>query len=182
LGAYNRAVTVAYDVIWQLALEWQREPYHWEAEADIQAELATRLRQIYQWMGIGQVTELDPKARDPIDRECRTSRVSCSPAIDLDRSGKLGYCKPDVVVWGEHDPDAWAWPILWACEIKYCTSRKSDADIEKLKRLIKSGRIEAGCAFEVKYVRGNKSGIDWDTSGLGQKLWRCQLTLPARKD
>jgi len=184
MAQYPHLVQIAWQTVTKLVDDWGKNPYFWEREIDVQAELRSRLASLYSVLGVQEVisTEKDTHAADGIFTY-RYSRVACEPSVAYKYSDKQTYrAMPDVVVWGDlEDPSVTAedWPILWACEIKYMGGVKSDWDIEKLGFLIDQNRIKFGCWLTFEWDNSLKtSDCSWDTSTHGARLWTCTARAP----
>jgi hypothetical protein len=97
------------------------------------------------------------------------------------------HCHPDVVIWkdlntDEKPPENQIWPILWACELKYCSPDNGAGDVKKLINLILQGRIEFGCSIRVHFARDPHGiGINWQGTEHGRQLWICDVSMPEIK-
>lgn len=184
MANYPYRVLSAWYVVEQLARDWQADPYRWDREIDFQAELFSRLSQVYRLVGVGTVKAIYKKETDPLEREPQYSRVACEPWIDYRSKGRKYRAYPDIVVWDDiPDPTKPPpiWPVLWACEIKYGSSSKDGAgpDLEKLGYLIRQRRIQYGCWLRLFFKRAREGdGLFWNKHAIGQKLWICDAYFP----
>ena len=120
MGRYPFLVELAWHVTEAFVADWQREPFLWDRERDIQVALASRLSTVLLSLGKGTVEgEYTGTGFKGIQTY---SRISCEPPLRISVRGKTRICYPDVVLWDDlsdpHKPPA-DWPALWACEIKY---------------------------------------------------------------
>ena len=178
---YDSLAQIGWDVVGQFMLDWQRSPYLWDREIDIQVELVSRLKTVMSLTGYGEVIGRYPGAIEKSEQEIRYSRVRSCPTLRFEIEGTNRTVKPDVVIWGDLDrlEDAELdesgvkpWPIIWACEIKYMGSSASDVD--KLKQLIEIGRIKYGCVLDIRWEdRPEKRSIVWERHSLKARLWSC---------
>jgi len=149
----KKLVNIAWKEIEMFIKDWQRSPFKWNSERDIQAEIANRLKAA---IGLSKNTFqanygfFRRKGFSP--KEQHFSRVSCEPAVYYtDANGKKQCCRPDILIWGDmQDPNSPQEPfytkkndpILWLCEIKFYpgwgrqTNKKSNWDFDKMRSLL----------------------------------------------
>ena len=160
----NEKMDLARRVVDQFILDWEQSPYHWQNEVDIQVEIASRLRIVFQNLGWGSV---NGKMEGWPDIEV-WPRISCEPSIRLtDGTGK--YIQPDIVMWDD-SPDSGRvvketeWDLLWACELKSGDLSDPPTDIQKLIALKGSARMMRGDYLNFMWNKlGEKDKQDdWD--------------------
>jgi hypothetical protein len=185
MARYPHLVDMAWDIVEKLVVDWTKNPYYWEREIDIQAELRSRLAVAYSVLGKGDVMGVKERASGKITY--RYSRVACEPSISfIDKAGQIGRIVPDVVVWEELDDPTKhmgdkddTWPILWACEIKYLDPASTGWDLEKLEHLIDKGRIKYGCWLTFNFDKKiSEAKFVWDKHSRGTNLWMCKVRAP----
>lgn len=183
---YPFLVSVARKTVEKLVDDWKETPYKWNRERDIQVELSSRLNQMFSIIGKDTLEGRYDSVKSGYKDRQHWARVCCEPHLKyIYKNGKKYSCYPDVVIWDdipdpESPPDDW--PILWACEIKYTSSRPSSWDIEKLEYLIKQKRIKFGCWLTLRFETSEqRNSSDWKRNKLGPKLWTCEAYLPIRK-
>lgn len=132
-------VIIAEKEIRKFAREWQRNPYLWESETDIHAELYMRIKASL----------------------CKKFPLQKYKYKDMTKKEKFDwiYCKPKTYIKGANYPDLVIYkdndnkhnignrendPMLWVCEIKYITDWSSllskesvESDIKKLECVLK---------------------------------------------
>lgn len=179
---YPLLVNVAWRATEQLVVEWQAKPYKWEREADLQAELVGRLRQVFGILGDQEILGNYGDALPGYEKRQWWSRVAAEPHVPLKVHGQMRRCHPDVVIWDdipESNSPPEEWPILWACEIKYGFHTPSSGDMDKLQMLIEQEKARFGCWLDVRFARpkGHES-LTWHRSDLDARLWRCVAYIP----
>lgn len=189
MARYPHLVDISWDIVEKLVTDWMKNPYFWDSEVDIQAELRSRLATAYGLLGKGEVIGEKMSPLIPSQKlTYRYSRVACEPSIRFnDKNGESSLIRPDVVVWeGSDDPTKHmgdnddSWPILWACEIKYLDPAPTLRDLEKLEYLVGNKRIEYGCWLTFNFdEKSSKAKHVWDKSSHGIRLWTCKVSAPA---
>lgn len=127
MSTYPHMVNVAWDTVTAFLCDWQREPYRWSKEIDVQVAITSRLSQALRAMGRDTVVANYRSAIEGFHGNQRWSRVCCEPLVRYRFSdGKDYKCYPDIVMLGDAknpdrppEEDRGNFPILWACEIKY---------------------------------------------------------------
>ena len=177
----------AKNVITAVMKQWQKEPFRWSRELDIQAEIGGRLSRVLELQGFGSVHGSYGHGRPDFPDHQTWARVAYESYVPYtDVMGKLHRCHPDIVVWddltGDIEPDypkGEVWPIAWACEIKYGSSDSGDRDKQKLAVLLAQGRIRRGCFLEVHFFRANhKPDMAWQTMDQQAFLDHCVVNMP----
>lgn len=124
--------------------DWQNSSYEWLTEADIQMEIAYRLRAALK----GRNLHIS-KVEYPETGMIELNKVCCEYTIEYQiESGEREKCRPDIIVFDDienpyapPDIDGKNWPMLWVCEIKCktCWSGLGDKqwDIDKIRYLLK---------------------------------------------
>lgn len=150
-------VEIADDQIKKFIRDWQKSPYEWNTEIDIQAEIYSRLVRQFKLHNvlIGKI-----KYKVVLDKFNNTlqsyRRVYCEPFVyyKKNKHDKKRSCYPDIVIYRDlanpkHPPDSNSnkkinFPILIAIEIKYENEWSGDfqpshkkSDIAKMRYLIK---------------------------------------------
>ena len=189
MSSYPYMVQTAWDAVHSMIEQWQHNPYQWSKERDVQVELASRLKKVYELTGYSSILGNYPKAIRGFENNQLWARVSCEPSISyIYKDGKKYKCYPDVVIWDDiknpnSPPDSEGdknWPILWACEIKYDTSTNSSWDLEKMSYLVDQKIVKFGCWLKIESRRTKKGdGINWENKKSGARLWVCQVNLPS---
>jgi hypothetical protein len=188
MASYPYMVQTAWYVLDHVFKEWQKQPYRWMRERDLQAEIGGRLNQIFFLQGFGSVEGEYKWAAPGFSTHQIWSRVSYEPYIYYEyEEGKSTYCYPDIVIWKDSDtkelpPEGQLWPILWACELKYGSPDDGSDDTKKLVRLIQQQKIDFGCSVRVHFVRNEEVGINWNHAESGRNLWVCDVTMPQEKE
>ena len=138
---------------------WNNDPYLWESETDIHAELYWKIKSSINkefkckkdkccWEENGKIKT--------IPTEAYFDWVYCKPATHIKIEGKKKWYYPDIVIYkntrGKHvTKEGENTPMLWACEIKYATEWSSDIsdsdssikkDGDKLMELLKQKNNE----------------------------------------
>lgn len=148
-------VIIAKKEIKKFAKEWRKNPYLWESETDIHAELYCKIK-----ASINKKFKCEEKEKcyweeNGVEKTMPTKEyfdwVYCKPATYIKIKGKRKCYYPDIVIYkntrGKHvTKEGENTPMLWACEIKYATEWSSDIsdsdssikkDGDKLKELLK---------------------------------------------
>lgn len=177
-----RHIEVAWDVLEALIRDWQRQPYFWDREIDVQAALATRMSNAYTLLGRGTVAGIYEGAPPGYAALQHYSRVSCEPPLVLPRPGsQQAKCLPDVVVWKDIEdpttpPHWYRWPILWACELKYGAGKPTDWDEAKLAELLAAGSVDEACVVHLRRtVADEGTGV---TCVQRSGVWVYTVELP----
>jgi hypothetical protein len=152
-------IATATNTLVQLLKEWQQQPFRWGREVEFQAELGARLSQVFTLQGQGLLEGYYGHSFKHFDQLQSFSRVGLEPQLHyFDDERKEQPCYPDIVVWGDRDDGLPAssqrtspWPILWACELKFWSPDKGGWDLDKLKRLLRDGRIGSACFVNVHF-------------------------------
>ena len=155
---------LATDITKQLVVEWQKEPFRWEREIEIQSELFIRLNTAFQLIGKSFITHSTGKA----------PRVAAEPNIYRDDAKYP--CKPDIVIRDEVDmipPSGDHWPLIWVCELKFCPFYQavdSNPDIPKVRAFIEQKKTRFGCCvrlFHRSMTPGHEFGWKCDDQIAG---------------
>ena len=115
--SYPYLVQIAWDTINQFIFDWQKQPYKWGTEINIQAEIYSRLSNAYNLIGKGTVTRNYKGAARGFERNQIWNRVSCEEKVNYKyKDGKKYHCFPDLIIWDEVDnpdcPPDENWPML----------------------------------------------------------------------
>ena len=190
MATYPYMVQAAYNILAAVFEQWQREPYRWMRERDIQAEIGGRLTQIFTLQGLGSIKGDYGWTASGFNREQIWSRVSYEPYVSYEYKGEASWCYPDIVIWDDISPndpspkyeEGESWPILWACELKYGSGDDGKWDIEKLGLLLDQGKIKFGCVVRIHFIHTPKGiGVEWDNTRHGRHLWICDASVPQTK-
>ena len=142
--------------------DWQRTPYCWLQEIDIQSELAHRFH------------ESLPEARRCIraihDHEPGKPnwfrRVTCEPYVKLPVKS---WMHPDIVIWSDQESgssksiSSGAYPIDLICEIKYSFDTIVSGAGEDLKRLQTSLESDSQPKLAIQLLFIQKPVVSGDT-------------------
>ncbi len=184
-GRDPKLVELAWDVCHQFLLEWQVNPYRWDQEIDVQAELASRLATLCRLTGQEYVIDNNQEAPRGFEGRQEYGRVACEPAVRyLYSDGREHTCYPDVVLWDDcNEPDRCRdhWPVLWACEIKYHGRDPQGWDLEKLRYLVSRGTVvKYGCWIQMIRRRAKEGdGMRWERADEAGRIWTIEAWLPA---
>ncbi len=185
MARYPQLVESAWNVVNSTLRDWQKEPYRWFSERDVQLEIASRLKTVFNLMGTDSVNgKLDWAHPDHGPRQ-QWARVACEPHVSYTFSdGEVYRCHPDIVIWDDLPSADWTpakgenFPILWVCELKL-TARPSTWDLEKLKYLVSQNHVQYGCWVKIRREPTHAgAGIDWKSHGPGNRLWECDARFP----
>ncbi len=129
--------------------DWQRSPYRWNTEVDIQIEIVNRLSNVFKVHKILEQKAVYEVMNERTKEEVTSRRICCEwPTHYYDKKRKKVHCKPDIIVYDDlKDPknppsnkNGRNDPMFWVCEIKYKTDwggdyqkRTREHDIEKIK-------------------------------------------------
>lgn len=162
----KQIVGIAKKEIEKFTKEWKRNPYVWESEADVHAELYNKIKL--------KLCSVEYRYRKEMVQKETFSQVYCKPKIYI-RGEKYCYY-PDIVIYknvreirnvGEREND----PMLWVCEIKYITEWSSmlaidnvKSDINKLECLLKQkrGGADYACYLILQRRARGKSECGYD--------------------
>lgn len=191
MANYPYLVNIAWDTVQKFIKDWQREPYRWPMERDVQVELASRISSVYKIIGRDTVRGNYSDAIPGFEHNQNWNRVSCEHTLSyIYKDGKRYRCHPDIIIWDDIDnpdspPDAAGdrnWPMLWLCEIKLRGDEEESWDIEKMKYLLTQRDTKYACWLNLFLERVKTGdGISWDKPDKNEKLWICTAKLPALK-
>ena len=180
----KQIVTLSKNVIEKFIYDWQKSPFEYSTEIDIQAEIYSRLAEELKLKN----TLLFKNKYDSIKLETYKEeqiyrRIACEyPTHYFDEEGKRKYCQPDIIIYrGDiegvppDNKDGFNFPMLLVCEIKYETESGGDfdrehrqADVKKLNRLLDQRKEEINgteYALFLNFIRKNKiSDRKWNMS------------------
>jgi hypothetical protein len=194
----RQVIRIAWVQIERFIKDWQKSPYEFEKERDVQVELVSRIKfalkkhKIY-WANFKKyIMKGDEQGQI-------YSRVCCESAIRYeDNKTRHNICRPDIVIWDNLEkpdsPDDDLWKsgrnphILWICEIKYLPPWKADDelrkdhwDLDKMKRLLKQKDVEYACWLHINFRRAI-SGNGYKRNILEKgRLHRYDIKLPSVK-
>lgn len=193
MATYPLKVQLAWNIVEQFIKDWKKDPYYYDNEFSIQAEIYTRIKKALELIGEQNVKanyheKWIPKIYEDKQNWCR---VSAEPYFIYDKINNY-YCHPDIVIWNDCAKNTglkWYngknWPAQWICEIKVdskintVTKDGTNWDIEKMKQLIRSGDVQYGCWLNFIYSLEptNATNIDWEYEIKG-KLWKINCYFP----
>lgn len=143
-------VTMVSKIIEEFIKDWQKSPFEYNTEIDIQAEIYCRLinqLKLYKsltYKGVYRVQLNGYKDKSQVYR-----RISCEYPTYYYKKRRKNYCYPDIIIYrgdinnAPDNKDGINFPMLLACEIKYETESGGDfniehrqADLRKLQYLI----------------------------------------------
>lgn len=187
MASYPFLVQCAWNALGAVFHEWQKEPYRWSGERDVQLEIASRLNTLYKLIGKDSVVGELNWVESGFNPRQNWARVACDPYMAYTYSdGKKYRCHPDIVVWNDlpdsQQPDhlpGKSYPVLWACELKYAVRNPGTWDLEKLRYLVNQNQVQYACWVKISRCRATRGvGVDWFSSGEGRRLWQCEVSLP----
>lgn len=189
-------VRIVWQQVEQFIKEWQKSPYEFEKERDIQVELVSRIKLALKshktyWAKFSKYILKGDESGQVY------SRVCCEPRIYYkDNKSICNVCRPDIVIWDnlknpslpeEFLPKSGKNPhMLWICEIKYAPpwktkeeERKNAWDLDKMKCLLKQKDLEYACWLHISFKRA-KSGNGFKRTLLAKdRLRRYDIKLSA---
>lgn len=169
----------SWRVIERMIKDWQKNPYIFLTERDVQAELYRRLYLSMNLIGEETVEGLENK---PGGKRILWNRLTCEPTVKyIDETGNEAKCIPDLVIWDkldklkkEDDKLKWKdhWPILLSVELKYYPDQdgyklesfskmqtwwkrkidKETKDLTKLRDLLRKHKSMYGCTVYLATV------------------------------
>lgn len=142
-------VRTAGCVLDKFVSDWRDDFFCWYREADVQAELATRLRRALRVIDDDRV-EANYRYYQSKKRRIPTphiwSRVECGAPVRYGGSlTRPKLFRPDLILWADltdknHPPDERGAGIgrpVWVCELKCNSSGSINEDIDKVTSMIK---------------------------------------------
>ena len=185
MASYPHIVKVAWDVVAQFLIEWQRQPTLWQREIDVQTEIAGRLSAAYKLLGLYEVCVTAKNGETEV-----VPRVCCEPTVYYKWKGEKCWAYPDITVLGDPDTKSHNYGakvsgalILWACEIKYDSRDSSGWDVAKLRSLIKQEQIGFGLWLQVHSSQDESvEAIYWEKEEKQFRLWNCEAYVPQREE
>lgn len=190
---YPYLVQIAWDVVSNFIRDWQKQPYRWGIEIEIQAEIYSRLSNAYNLIGKGTIKGNYKWALKSFEHNQIWNRITCEAKISYKyKDNKRYLCFPDLILWDEiKDPSSPPvenenWPMLWLCEIKANSSNKIDGsskdwDIEKLEYLLNQNYVRHALWLNFFHQHSKKgTGIEWSKPIKDKELWVCTIKLPAK--
>jgi len=151
----KRIVKIAEDEVKKFAKEWKKNPYLWESEADIHAELYNRIKNC--------IDKPSEYKYDDMEKAGKFNWIYCKPKTYL--KGKRNCYYPDIVIYKKGSKirkvsERQNEPMLWVCEIKYITNWSSllskesvENDIRKLTCLLNQKRDGAERSYYLIFHR-----------------------------
>lgn len=130
----TRIVEIAEEEVEKFAKkDWKKNPYLWETETDVHAELYNRIKEALKRMN----KHLLRAKYEGFKKPEKFNRIYCKPPVYICWEGiKKSKCFPDIVIYKDipninKPPDydekkKVNWPMLWVCEIKYKTDWSGD--------------------------------------------------------
>lgn len=199
MGTYPKKVQLAWDVINQFIVEWKQNPYYYDNEFSIQAEIYTRIKRALEISGdqFVKADYLDKWVQKGYRDKQNWCRVAAEPPFYYkNENGVWNHCYPDIVIWGDKKPNTglkWDeeeyWPALWVCEIKLnhtpqknnITQHDSNMDVEKLKRIIRFNNemIQYGCWINFNFrLKPEDKSDSWIYDSEERRLWQRECYFP----
>lgn len=190
-------VRIAFKNIKRFIKDWQKSPYEWDKEIDIQTEISGRIKYAYKKLAKDTMKASYKVKVNGFEQEQLYSRVCCEPLIYYqDKNGERYSCFPDIVIYKDIEDPASPpdkieqkinWPMLWVCEIKYwnewiSTSKKDEWDIEKMRYLLRQkDGAKYACWLTITRERTSiGNGINRQASE-DKRLVEYEIKLPALK-
>ena len=198
-------VNAAWKQLKKFINDWKHSPCKWDNERDVQAELASRLRQAYEKLNVNDYDakyETVEKLGGVPRKEQLWSRVSCEPRIYYTNKKVRRCSKPDIVIFRDledpdHPPDDHPYskkqkkqnrPILWLCEIKYNTeatptnnitdiNNNDEKDWGKLSSLRNHNETAYACWLVLSRRKDTSGGEQYPKSGRFRKYF---IKLPSK--
>lgn len=197
--ARKKLVNIVWKELEDFIKEWQRSPFVWNKERDVQVELANRIKSAIKgkdkyWANYKCITD---KVKG-FEQGQEFSRVCCEPLVYYkNNKGKRDVCFPDIVICDApdnpvHPQELWKKkrndPIIWICEIKYQREWKKPYsseiddiyDLEKIKYLLKQeDGTKYACWLNMSRTRASSG------NGFPKPIKDCRVrvynvTLPSR--
>lgn len=106
---------------------WKRNPYKWDTETDIHAELYVMIKAALKRKGL-----IKGRYHKYMDQNEYFNRIYCKPLTHT----KYGDYYPDIVIYDKgkfESRNNINEPMLWVCEIKYKTQWGGDQSLENRK-------------------------------------------------
>jgi hypothetical protein len=154
----RRLAPVCTEVLEEFVKSWQRTPHRWWYESDVAAELAHRLAVRLEAAKLALIKYDDCPCE-------KGNRVR----IDYPLDDGMHPRRADVAVLSDLE----TWPLEWICEIKAGETEGATADIEKVARLLKQGRVEDGCCLQLKiYAKKTPPVYSGPQSVRGVRVYR----------
>lgn len=130
----EKRMIIAKEEIVKFSKKWFKDPYLWESEADIHAELYCKIKSsIHKEFKYKECkcSWEENGIKKTMPKEERFDWVYCEPLTHIKIEGKRKWYYPDIVIYkntrGKHvTKERENTPMLWACEIKYATEWSSD--------------------------------------------------------
>lgn len=195
----RQVVKSAWVQIERFIKDWQKSPYEWEKERDVQVELISRIKAALKKRKMDTYWAKFRRYVMKGDEQGQIySRVCCEPRLYYkDKKKTRNVCRPDIVIWDNlKKPDSPADfyksgrnpHMLWICEIKYRPPWKSDDearknswDLDKMKRLLKQEDVGYACWLHINFRR-TISGNGYKKNILEKgRLHRYDIKLPSVK-
>lgn len=194
----TRLINIAWQQIEKFIKDWQKSPFEWNKERDIQVEITGRIKSaINRDECVYWANYKGPRKIKGFEKGQLSGRICCEPLTYYRyRDGKKYICRPDIVIFDSpKNPDLpeEVWknkknePMLWICEIKYRrewraddSDRKGHWDLKKMKYLIKQkDGPKCACWLHIYLKRATSgNGVRAITDG---KLRIYDVRLPFQK-
>lgn len=92
-------VNIAWGKIDEFISDWQKSPYKWDKEIDIQVDIASRIKLAYKSLDMDDMRASYKVNVSGFEKEQIYSRVCCEPLTYYDwTDGKRYSCQPDIVI------------------------------------------------------------------------------------
>jgi hypothetical protein len=157
----NELIKLTDEVILDFITDWQKSPYCWLQEIDIQVELTTRFRL--------KLSETDRyitarHGHEP-HKQNKFQRVTCEPYVKLTTRT---WMHPDIVVWNDSFDENirfinnGTYPIDIICEIKYSFEDPVAGQDEDYMRLITSLSSESkpNLALQLVFIQKPSDSVE----------------------
>jgi hypothetical protein len=159
---FEQVVQLSEQVIKEFISDWQKTPFCWLQEIDIQVELTHRFRNRLP----ENYRNFSAKHDHERNKQNRFQRVTCEPYVKLPVNS---WIHPDIVIWAdqveqkENYVNSGRYPIDLLCEIKYSFNENISGEGEDQKRLLASLESESRPQLAVQLVFIQKPSNSEDT-------------------
>lgn len=129
----KKIIKIAEREIKKFVKEWKKDPYLWESELDVHAELYSKIKKALCSAGFKP-----RKSRCPFTENGRIKQLPTEEKFNWIYCAPKTYIKnkrnqhPDLVIYKDTKEitiDGTNCPMLWVCEIKYMTEWSSDVTV-----------------------------------------------------
>ncbi|MFA5156991.1 MAG: hypothetical protein WC532_06330 [Candidatus Omnitrophota bacterium] len=150
-------VKIAWQQVKGFIADWQKSPYEWNKERDIQVEIVNRIQSIFRKLDKDKIWgKYKVGVAQGFKKGLLSRRIACEPSTHyLYKDKKRYHCFPDIVIYDDiedpnYPPDdnnkKINCPMLWVCEIKYerewmqphyDNKKKDNWDLKKMTYLLR---------------------------------------------